>query len=301
MVEKHGYWLPDVILKYNPFSWLKARLAYTNTLTYPDLSAHIPVLEIYTNSVVWNNYALKPGRAQNFDAQVSVFENSIGLFSVGGYLKRIDDLIFSQETHITNPLLYPGLPNDPKLKGKTLYTAYNNPNRVDLWGVEAEWQTHFWYLPKPFNGLVMNVNYTHIFSEAKYPYVVTHSVITFPPKPIQYVDSSYTDRLFSQPNDIVNFSLGYDYGKFSILASLIYQSQVFNETNFYNSMRSDKVEYLRWDLSVKQGLPWDGLEVYFDIHNLNSEDDIFVVRGSGYPRSQSSYGMTADLGLRWRL
>jgi len=300
-VEKHGYWLPDAILNYSPFSWFKARLAYTNTISYPDFAALIPVLEIYSGSVVWNNYALKPARSQNIDVQASAFENTVGLFSVGGYLKRIDDLMFWMSTNITDPLLYPGLPNDPKLKGRTLYTAYNNPNRVDVWGIEAEWQTHFWYLPDPFKGLVLNVNYTHIFSQAKYPIVVTHQVITFPPTPIQYVDSTYTDRLLFQPNDIVNLSLGYDYGKFSILGSLIYQSQVFNATSFYNSMRSDKVKYLRWDISVKQGLPWPGLEVYFDLHNLNSEDDIYLIRGSGFPTSESNYGLTADLGLRWRL
>ncbi len=40
---------------------------------------------------------------------------------------------------------------------------------IDLWGIETEWQTHFWYLPKPFDGLVLNFNYTHIFSEASIP------------------------------------------------------------------------------------------------------------------------------------
>lgn len=299
-VERHGYWLPDANLKYTPFSWLNARLAYSNTISYPDFGALIPVLEIYSGSVVWNNYALKPGRSQNFDAQASVFENSVGLFSVGGFLKRIDDLMFWMSTSITDPLKYPGLPNDPKLKGYTLYTAFNNPNRVDVWGVEAEWQTHFWYLPDPFKGLVLNVNYTHTFSQAKYPQLQTVQLPTFPPK-LTYVDTTYTDRLLFQPNNVVNFSLGYDYEKFSILGSLIYQSQIFNGTNFYNSLRSDKVKYLRWDLSVKQGLPWFGLEAFFDLNNINSEDDIYLIRGSGFPTSQSNYGLTADLGLRWRL
>jgi outer membrane receptor protein involved in Fe transport len=250
IVEKHSYLLPDAIVKYDPLSWLSFRFAYTNTINYPDYSALIPVLEIYSGSVVWNNFALKPARSHNFDVQTSVFDNSIGLFSVGGFLKEIDDLMFWQSTHITDPKLYAGLPNDTKLKGYTLYTAYNNPNRVNVWGFESEWQTHFWYLPGPLSGLVLNVNYTHIFSQAKYPLVVTHvPPPAFPPLPITYVDSSYTDRLLNQPSDIFNISIGYDYADFSILASMIYQAQVFNSTAFYNSQRSDKVKYVRWDLS----------------------------------------------------
>jgi TonB-dependent receptor len=300
-VVKHGYWLPDAILLYGPFPWLKVRLAYTNTISYPDFNAIIPVLEIYSGSVTWNNYALKPARAQNFDAQLSVFENSVGLFSVGGFLKRIDDMMFWMSTNISDLGKFPDLPRDTLLRGKTLNTAYNNPNRVDVWGIEAEWQTHFWYLPDPFGGLVLNVNYTHIFSEAKYPLLKTVRVTSFPPRPPTYIDTSYSDRLLFQPNDVVNLSIGYDYKKFSILVSMIYQSQVFNGTDFWNARRSDKIKYLRWDISAKQGLPWFGLELYFDINNLNGEDDIYVVRGSGYPTSQSNYGMTADLGLRWRI
>ena len=36
-------------------------------------------------------------------------------------------------------------------------------------GIEPKWQTNLWYLPEPLSGLVFNVNYTHIFSEARYP------------------------------------------------------------------------------------------------------------------------------------
>ncbi len=300
-VRTHGFWLPDAIMRYSPYPWLNVRLAVTNTITYPDFSALIPRLEIYSNSVTWNNFDLKPARSQNFDAQVSVFENSVGLFSFGGFLKRIDDLIFGSSVFITDPANYPDLPNDVKLKGRQLYTSYNNPNRVDVWGVETEWQTHFWYLPDPFKGLVLNVNYTHIFSEAKYPLVLTRQIVAFPRSTLVYIDSSYADRLMYQPDDIVNVSLGFDYEKFSILGSVIYQSNIFNGTNFYNSLRSDKVKYLRWDISVKQGLPVPGIELFFDLNNINSEDDIYQVRGSGFPTSQSDYGLTADIGIRWRL
>ena len=143
----------------------------------------------------------------------------------------------------------------------------------------------------------MNINYTHIFSKAKFPY--TNTVIVFG-HPVQYVDTSFIDRLIQQPNDVVNLSLGYDYRKFSILASMIYQSNVFNQSNFYWTLRSDKTKYLRWDLAVKQGLPWYDLELYLDVNDVNKEADIYTVRKNGFPTAENNYGLTADLGIRWR-
>ena len=300
VIEYHGYWLPDASLKYSPFSWLNARLAYTSTLSYPDFNTIIPRMDVFSSTVTWNNYALKPARSQNYDLQVSTYDNNIGLLSAGGFLKQIDDFVFYTNTsYITNPSKYPGIPS--YTKGFQLTTYINDPYRVNLWGIEAEWQTHFWYLPNPLNGLVLDVNYTHIFSSAKYPWTYT-SNSGYPLFKSIYIDSSYVDRLINQPNDIVNLSVGYDYKKFSIRASMIYQSDVFNNTNFYNSLRSDKVKYMRWDFSVKQGLPWFGVEVFADLNNVNSENDTYTIRGPGsFPNQEWDYGMTADLGLRWKL
>jgi TonB-dependent receptor len=294
-VEYHGYWLPDVNLKYDPFDWLSFRAAYTNTLVYPDFNQIIPILDVGGNYVNWNNPDLKPSQSHNYDVQVSAYNNEVGLLAVSPFLKQIDDLIFYQGTHITDPSEYPGVPS--YTKGYSLYTNINNPYQVNLWGVETEWQTHFWYLPYPFDGLVLNVNYTHIFSSAKYPYTITRTG-GYPPK-TTYVDTFYTARLLQQPNDLVNLSIGYDYRKFSVLASMIYQTQVYSGTNFYNSYRYDKAKYVRWDLAAHQGLPWFGLEAFLDISNLNSENDIYTERGSGFPTSESDYGMIANLGLKW--
>jgi TonB-dependent receptor len=299
--EYHGYWLPHATVKCDPFEWLSVRGSYSSTLAYPDFAQIVPRLDVSSNSghyVVWNNYELKPARSQNYDCQVALHENSVGYFAVTPFLKRIYDQLFSQATYIADPSQYPGVPSYTKTFSLT--TFVNNPNRVDIWGIEAEWQTHFWYLPGPLSGLVLNVNYTHIFSSAEYPYNITlHSPVY--PFPTTHLDTTYTDRLIQQPNDIVNLSLGFDYGKFSILASMIYQSEVYNGTNFYNSLRSDKARYLRWDVSVKQGLPWNGLEAFFDVNNINSEEDSYTIRGSGFPTSESNYGLSADLGIRWRI
>jgi hypothetical protein len=150
--------------------------------------------------------------------------------------------------------------------------------------------------------LVLSANFTHIFSGAKYPLATTSVDYSNPRKPVlTEVDTFYTDRLIDQPDDIANLAVGYDYRGFSIRVSMIYQSNVFTGENFWPELRSNSANYLRWDLSVKQDLPWSGLQAYFDINNINGENDISLIQGSGFPSSEQDYGMTADLGLRWTL
>lgn len=295
--QYHGYWLPDIIVSYKPTSWFNVRAAYTNTLNYPDFSWITPRMDIYLNSVNWNNYLLKPARSQNYDLALNVYNNTIGLLTVDPFLKRINGLIFpTGNVYITDPTQYPPLPD--YTKGYLLNnTQINNPNRVDLWGIELDWQTHFWYLPGPLTGLVMNVNYTHIFSSAKYPLVITSSG-GYPPH-TSYIDTTYTDRLYEQPSDIVNLSFGYDYQGFSARVSMKYQQNVFTGDNFWPALRKHTATYTRWDFSAKQALPWKGLQLYLDVNNLNGEPDISIIQGTGFPTSEQSYGMTADLGVRW--
>lgn len=295
----HGYWLPDVILRYKPLSWLQTTLAYTNTLTYPDFSSIAPKIHVFISTVNWNDFLLKPAHAQNYDLAISAYNNSIGLLTVDPFYKRIENLIFSSGTvSITDPSQYPGLP--PYTKGYLLTgTDVNNPHPVNVWGIGLNWQTHFWYLPGFLTGLVMNVNYTHIFSGAQYPFIITK--VSGYPQTTTYIDTSYTDRLIDQPSNIVNLSIGYDYRGFSVRGSMIYQQSVFNGTNFWPQLRQYKATYVRWDLAASQKLPWFGLQVYLDVNNLNGEPDITVVSGTGFPTSEQSYGMSADLGFRWFL
>lgn len=164
-------------------------------------------------------------------------------------------------------------------------------------GVELNWQTHFWYLPGLFSGLVLNVNYTHIFSQAKYPRTTVKTV--YYPKFQKTINNSfYTNRLIYQPNDIVNLAVGYGFKGFSARVSMLLQANVFQGRNFWPGLRVNTEKYVRWDLSVRQVLPWFGLQTFFDINNINSARDVNINQGSNFPESEQHYGLTADLGLR---
>lgn len=297
----HSYWLPDATLRYKPFSWFDVRLSYTNTLSYPEFDAIVPRIDVSTDgNIEFNNFNIKPSHSENYDAYFSFYNNDIGLFTIGGFLKRIDDLIYAWTFHVNGaaaaPYFPPGLAHNPPSGSYNVATFINNPNRIENYGLEADWQTHFWYLPQPFDGLILNINYTHILSEAKYPITYNYRVGRI----IHYVDTTYSDKLLYQPNNILNLSLGYDFMGFSVRISMLYQENIFTGPDFWPQLRTSTSSYTRWDLAVKQELPWYGIQVFFDMNNINGARDISVVKAK-IPQAEQDYGMTADLGLRVKL
>jgi len=300
ITHAHGFWLPMVHVRYNPIEWLQVHFAYTNTLNYPDYSTITPRYLIGTGFIDYNNHAIKPATSENFDLVVSAHSNEIGLVSVNGFRKVIKDLVFYSHTYVTDLSPYPDLPQG----GSQLYefnTYINNPIAIDLWGIESEWQTHFWYLPDPFDGMVLNINYTHIFSEAGYPKSELTTTYDEEGNFVQVInDTSYNTRLLNQPNDILNVALGYDYKGFAVRLSMLYQDNIFKRPDFWMQQRVNSSPFTRWDLSIKQELPWLGMQVFFNLMNITGENDVDINQKTSFTASEQRYGMSADLGVRFR-
>ncbi len=297
----HGYWLPMLHLRYAPFEWLQFHFAYTNTLNYPDYSTITPRYLIGTGFISYNNFRIKPARSQNLDLVAAFHSNEIGLLTLNGFKKRIEDLIFFSKTYVTDVSQYPDLPA-PSGQLFEFNTYINNPIAIDVYGIETEWQTHFWYLPQPFTGLVLNINYTHIFSEASYPR--SELSVTYDDDgnaTTTRLDTAYTTRLLNQPNDILNLTIGYDYMGFSARVSMLYQDNIFKKPDFWMQNRVNSATYTRWDLSVKQELPWYGMQLFFNMNNITGENELDINQKTSFAAYEQRYGMTADLGLRIRL
>ena len=299
-VRKNSYFLPMIHLRIKPANWFDIRLAYTKTLSRPDYSRIRPYWDIGLNVVRWNNPFLKPAVARNYDIYLSFYGNTIGLFTVGAFSKRIRDLIFwTGRRAILDPKDY-GLPESAA--GKVIAGFMNNPHEVRVRGLEMEWQTHFWYLPGALRGLVLNLNYTRSFSEAKYPRTIIKTEYLMQPPWIRTtnIDTFYTNRVIFQPDHIFNATVGYDYRGFSIRISVLYQSDIFKQNNFYRELRGHSDDYTRWDISIKQNLPFKGVKLLFSLSNLSGAVERDLNEGTGYPLREQHYGMTADLGLRYQ-
>ncbi|MDZ7723216.1 MAG: TonB-dependent receptor [candidate division KSB1 bacterium] len=323
--RKSDQWFPQIHLRVKPAEWFDIRLASTRSLIRPDYRAYSPY-SYYAGvsaqpSLQIGNINIKPSISNNLDLYVSVYNNAIGLFTAGGFYKEIDNIITPLRFHSSDN---DDIDNQYELGGiMTVIDTWINVNEKPtiVRGFELDWQTNFWYLPSIFKGMVLNVNYTRLFSETIYPYDVFYK----DPDNIfargVFVDSSRTGRMPHQPNDVLNLTVGYDLGGLSARLSFLFQGQMLGKGGSGetagnirgSSSRMGNVaigirpeldpytdDYYRWDLTVQQKLPWPGFQLYFNANNLSNSIDQQSLSILGKLKAREYYGRTFDLGFRYR-
>ena len=296
-------WFPQIQVRVKPTNWLDIRLASTKSIIYPDYRAVSPYLYFSSASTpallqIGNPY-LNPAVAQNYDVYTSVYENSIGLFTAGVFYKKIDNFISLQDKFSTKDASFENNRWPLSTTAYTSVTTWINLKQASyVRGIEIDWQTHFWYLPSVLSGIVLNVNYTQIASEAHYPFQekVKKNMFSF-----YYVDTTRSGRLLDQPNKILNVTLGYDIGDFSARLSYQYTDNVLKYSDpAQQELDKYTAPYSRWDFTAFQKLPWlEGLQVYLNINNITDTPDRQYSSVLEKLADVQYYGRTADLGIRY--
>ncbi len=300
--NKYGRWFPMIHLRYKPSSWFDIRVAYTRTLSRPRLSWMLPKRKIHgsAQTVEFGRPDLLPQIATNYDIFLSFYSNRIGLFTLGGFSKDIDDLIFEREGHKILDPEAEGFTSD--LKGLWLDRPENNPYKTKIRGLEMEWQTNLNWLPKPFNGFVINVNYSHIWSETRFPrsYVVSDKIPVFPFVVTTVVDTFRVGDMPDQPDDIANIALGYDNGPLSARLSMLYQGKTLSSVGEREELDGFTADLLRWDLSVKYRFNRQ-IGLFVNLTNISNEADESFMLNQKYLTLREYYGWTVDLGIAYSL
>jgi TonB-dependent receptor len=309
--RKNTNYMPALFLLYKPRDWLNFRFAITNTLTRPNYTSIIP-LEVISGSgriIDWRNKYLKPGTSKNLDLSLSIHDNKIGFFTAGYFQKKIKNLVFSGGQKVLSMEDIVNLKLDSNFINYTISNYIsNNPEEVIIKGFEFDYQTRFWFLKGIMSGFIFNANYSIIKSEVEYPWYIRRYDIVWDPFEVitHHVDTTYTDRLLDQPNEIINFSIGYDKKGFSGRLSMLYYDDVFVGTNFWKELRQTTDSYKRWDMSVKQKIFIDGLSIYLNVSNITDTSDrnrnygsTSQESGSENIASEQYYGETIDLGFKY--
>ncbi len=277
---------PNVQLRYKANDWTDFRFAYTTGISRPDYTAIIPKVAFYDGNIELGNPLLKPATAQNFDIVASFHNNYIGLFTIDAYYKVIKNQMYNTNIYYANRSDYADyapIPDSSFLFQRFGFTVpnyqqiglnLNNPNSGFIRGIEIDWQTNFWYLPKPFNSLVLDVNYTKSGSNTAYNILrlvnsrvvdpVTHRVRDV----FTTVDTTYVGRLIQQANDVVNVALGIDYKGFSGRISFSMTGNLLNNVGSRPEESAFTGNYYRWDFTIKQNLPVDGLSISLNGINI---------------------------------
>lgn len=319
------YFLPSATLRFNYSDWGDIRLAYSKSLARPEYYAFIPhysadirgSLSGSTQAGYFygpsggaaGNIHLEPAVSNNLDLIFSFYNNYIGLFTIGGFYKEIDKFFYQAnfeviDATIDNQYLRDNNYNFSVPKGQYINIWLNLDQTSYLRGAELSWQTNFWYLPFPFNGLVLGINYTKIGSNAQY-YTPRKEKIQTGPNPWEIeevrVDTFQTQSLVDQPNDILNLSLGYDYEGFSMRVAYNFQGKTLSYKTNYVESDGYTHDYSRLDLSVRQKLPLEGLSVQFLLSNITANAEESYTYTGRYNNNEQYYGMTGSLGVRYVL
>ncbi len=308
-IRENHFLLPMIHVIYRPLNWFSIKSSYTNTLSRPRFVDIIPSWSVGTSSIAWNNPYLEPAFSKNFDIHFSAHASKLGLVTIGGFHKTIEDLIFS---HGTTTILksdldenvFDGLQHNDKYvlmdaEGFAINYEMNNPRASYVSGLEFDYQSNFWFLPGVLNGLVFNANYSLFRSEAKYPSV--YRELDYQTFRYTYVDTFYVDRLLDQAVHIFNVMLGFDYRDFSIRVSMQYTDDLFSGTSEEPMLREYTAARYDYSVVIQQKFPVKGLSVNCNITNLTRSRYVALNSGSGYPISESYGGLGIALGLRYRL
>lgn len=164
------YWLPSLNLKVMAPHGLQYRFGLSKTITPPDigLTRNYYNLALNTNNdgitngqptgnVTVGNPFLKPTQSKNIDASVEWYFAPVGSLTVAAFWKQLTDVAFNSTARL--PFTNNGATFDVLVT-----TPGNSEKKATVKGFEVGYQQFYDFLPKPFDGLGINANYSYIDS-----------------------------------------------------------------------------------------------------------------------------------------
>jgi len=324
--RENSHWFPSLNLKYDVTDWMDIRGAYFKSVSRPDFELLSPSLVRDQDFLTMRSYNpyLNPALADNYDLGVSFYTNKLGLFTINGFYKSIKDLVYKipeYKPSYTDELEASGAPESlitslrapEALYDSTFYTSntinddkpINNPNKSNYYGFELSWQSNFWYLPGMLSGLVLDLNYSMIWSSTELPYVAFEEFVDssgfFPITTFKAVYDARESRMLDQPSQIFNARIGWDYKGFSTRLSFRYQASTITKIDPIHSLLDEVNQSMfRMDLNVRQNIT-QRLSVSLDIANMNNyiDDRIVDAQGQIFPKKSEYYGRNIILGVRY--
>ncbi len=163
--------MPGLHLVWRPTKRYVGRLAWTNTMArpnYADLAPRRVVDDVetsvgsgrYTGNISTGNSSLKPYKSSNVDLTLEYYMKGGGIVSVGAFHKNIENPIYSGSFIQTNVNI------DGRNYDRVGLAQPENAKKGRITGVEFNYQQFFTWLPSPFNGVGVNLNYTVTDSSA---------------------------------------------------------------------------------------------------------------------------------------
>ena len=291
-VRSYEEFLPMAHLQIKPFDWFDVRFAVTKTLARPDYFNLVPWERITASEslIERGNSKLKHTTAWNYDVFLS-FHNNIGLFTVGAFYKKLKNIDYIRTSRITV------LVNN-RLVGYNLIQPENVTKDTEVYGIEIDLQANLRFLPYPFDGIIFSANLTHLKSKTYFPLMkVEHQ--TVPPFSTIYTTTFREATLPGQANNVANISLGYEKGDFTGRLSMIYQDKSLETIGNLKENDGYTDAYTRWDFSGSYNV-FKNLSVILNVNNITNKKEGAYLGSELFPTVEEYFGMTADLGVKFK-
>ncbi len=278
--RSYDNYLPGVYLRTNLDQRSVVRASFSTSLARPAFgdSAFRRAVNDDTLTVTESNPGLKALTSRNFDLSYERYFESLGMFSIAGFVKQIKD--FTYQTTLATP--------DPAT-GYTLTSFVNGP-RGRIAGLELAWQQQLRFLPAPLDGLSLMANYTATGSSATY---------------LRSGTNTFERAAFiGQSKTIGNVAVSYEKSGLFLRLALNFRSPRLREDEPIGATAAedryvDKFNQLDLTGSYKINRHW---EVFGEVLNLTNEP-FRVAFGKGRTRfvQFEEYDWSANFGVRWKL
>jgi TonB-dependent receptor len=259
--------LPSLNLRYDLNEQVILRGAISRAVVRPGFEAVASRVSVEDNEAEVGNPDLNPFQATNFDVSAEYYPTDLSVMSAGIFYKKINDFIFEQTFE------------DFSFLGRTYdeITISQNGDDATLLGLELNYQQALNFLPSPFDGLLVNLNYTYVDGDAS----VGGRDITLP----------------KQSQNLAGFTLGYDKYGFDARLALKYRGKYLDEIVEEGFDRYTDSS-TRLDFTVKYRAS-ENLTVYAELSNLNDEPEYYYSGNRNRLLQYDEFGTTTVLGVQY--
>ena len=279
--KDYDHWLPSLNLRWEAQPDLLVRAAGYRSLVRPKLSKLAPRFQVEENDEgeregEFGNPDLKPYEAWNFDASVEYYMSTNGAISAAFFYKDIKNYIVDsvQEESVFNGIAF-----------TEALIPINGPS-AEVWGVELSFAQAFTMLPSPFDGLLLQANYTYTDASGLVPN-----------------DGDPTDlrkiTLPSTSKHTANLTLGYEKGPFSLRVAGTYRDRYLDELGDEAELDRYVDDHFQIDVSAKYQIN-KMIQVYYEWVNVN-DAKYFAYNNFGGRRNNyqyERYNWTMKFGTR---
>ena len=243
-------WLPSLTVRYEPIPNLVLRAGGFRSLVRPNLADLAPRFVVEENDGneregSFGNPALSPYKAWNLDLSAEYYFSRNGAVSAGFFAKDIKDFIVSATFNdpATDP--FGGVINGIRYDQASIPL---NGDKATIRGFEFSYQQVMDFLPAPFDGLLVNLNYT--YTDAKGTLFDGREI-----------------RLPAASRNTFNAVLGYEKGPLSLRAAGTYRDRYLDEIG--GSAEEDRIvdEHFQVDLTARYEL-FKGVRLFAEAINI---------------------------------